>query len=51
MRVLVQEEDRDKMQRSLDLLVKRADKWGVVFNMEKCKVMHVGRHNTLANTM
>ncbi len=39
------EKDRDSLQRALDLLVKWANEWGMVFNMEKCKVMHVGRHN------
>jgi hypothetical protein len=39
------EEDRYKMQRELDMLVKRPDECGTVFNNEKCKVIHVGRCN------
>jgi ribonuclease P/MRP protein subunit RPP40 len=39
------EEDRYKMQRELDMLVKRPDECGTVFNNEKCKVIHVGRRN------
>jgi hypothetical protein len=39
------EEDREKLQKALDLLVAWADRWGMQFNVEKCKVMHVGRHN------
>jgi ribonuclease P/MRP protein subunit RPP40 len=45
--VIESEEDRDKMQRSLDLLVRWADEWGMVFNVDNCKVMHVGRHNPM----
>ncbi len=36
------EEDRDRIQKALDMLVRWADEWGMVFNVEKCKVMHVG---------
>jgi ribonuclease P/MRP protein subunit RPP40 len=25
--------------------VRWAEEWGMVFNVDKCKVMHVGRHN------
>jgi hypothetical protein len=47
MKLIESEEDRDKMQRSLDLLVRWADEWGMVFNVDKCKVMHLGRHNPM----
>ncbi len=37
--------DRDKLQEALDCLCNWADKWGMEFNVAKCKVMHVGRNN------
>ena len=45
MRVVETEEDRDKLQRAIDLLCKWAENWGMSFNTKKCKVMHVGRKN------
>jgi hypothetical protein len=37
--------DRDKLQEALDCLCNWAEKWGMEFNVAKCKVMHVGRNN------
>jgi hypothetical protein len=37
--------DREKMQEALDCLCDWADKWGMAFNIAKCKVMHLGRNN------
>ena len=33
------------LQECLDNLVNWADKWGMQFNIAKCKVMHIGRNN------
>jgi hypothetical protein len=44
-KVVVNTEDRNKLQQALDGLCDWADKWGMSFNLEKCKVMHVGAHN------
>ena len=33
------------LQKSLDRLGGWADKWGMEFNLDKCKVMHIGRNN------
>ena len=59
-RVVGCEEERNALQQSLDGLVEWSDKWGMEFNVCKCKVMHLGKHNkqfeyfmggqTLANT-
>ena len=38
-------EDRDKLQRALANLKEWAEKWGMKFNIPKCKIMHVGAHN------
>ena len=38
-------EDRVRLQAALDELTGWADKWGMAFNVQKCKVMHVGRAN------
>jgi len=37
-KVVVNTEDRDKLQQALDGLCDWADKWGMSFNLEKCKV-------------
>jgi len=44
-KVIVNTEDRDKLQQALDSLCDWADKWGMSFNLSKCKFMHVGTHN------
>jgi len=38
-------EDRDKLQQTLDKLVEWARRWGMEFNVPKCKIMHVGHGN------
>ncbi len=35
----------DCLQRALDCLCEWAEKWGMSFNTDKCKIMHVGLHN------
>ncbi len=37
--------DRDKLQEALDCLCDWADKWGMAFNISKCKIMRVGKNN------
>ena len=39
------EDDRIKLQMTLDRLVEWAEEWGMKFNIEKCKIMHVGKNN------
>jgi ribonuclease P/MRP protein subunit RPP40 len=38
------EKDREELQEALDQLCIWAKKWGRVFNVGKCKVMHMGHH-------
>jgi hypothetical protein len=38
-------DDRDQLQQALNCLCDWAEMWGMSFNLEKCKVMHVGTHN------
>ena len=38
-------EDNEKLQQSLDKLVSWAEKWGMQYNIPKCKIMHVGKNN------
>ena len=38
-------EDRAKLQQTLDKLVEWAARWGMSFNVAKCKIMHVGTNN------
>ena len=38
-------EDQEKLQRTLSWLEEWAEKWGMTFNIPKCKIMHVGPHN------
>jgi len=44
-------EDAATLQACLDELKKRSVDWGMEFNAEKCKVMHVGRSNQCFNAM
>ncbi len=44
-KVIRGEEDRQKLQQALDILCEWADKWGMSFNVAKCKIIHVGRNN------
>jgi Reverse transcriptase (RNA-dependent DNA polymerase)/Endonuclease-reverse transcriptase len=37
-----------ELQQTLDNLCGWADRWGMAFNVQKCHVMHVGRHNPRA---
>ncbi len=39
------DEDRARLQEALDKLCSWAAKWGMVFNVAKCKVMHMGSRN------
>jgi hypothetical protein len=43
------EKDREELQEALDQLCAWADKWGMVFNVGKCKVMHMGHQNPAFN--
>ena len=37
--------DRELLQKDLEKLVSWAEQWQMEFNVNKCKVMHVGRRN------
>jgi ribonuclease P/MRP protein subunit RPP40 len=39
------ENNRRKLQDALDKLCEWASKWGISFNVKKCKVMHIGHAN------
>ena len=38
-------DDRRKFQSDLDCLVRWSEKWQMKFNVEKCKVLHIGNNN------
>ena len=44
-KVIDSEEDCQKMQAIINSLAAWAEKWGMAFNVKKCKVLHVGRTN------
>jgi hypothetical protein len=44
-RVISSDADRAGLQHALDKLVAWTEKWGMLFNVKKCKVMHLGRSN------
>ena len=39
--------DGEKLQETLDNLVRWAKKWGMQYNIPKCKIMHLGRNNPM----
>ena len=39
------ERDREVLQRDLDRLVRWSEVWQMRFNVDKCKVIHLGRGN------
>jgi hypothetical protein len=39
------DEDRERLQQALNSLCDWADKWGMEFNIKKCKIMHLGHNN------
>ena len=43
--VVETQEDRDKFQAMLDSLAQWSADWQMLFNVEKCHVMHAGRKN------
>ena len=45
------EDDRIKLQMTLDRLVEWAEEWGMKFNIEKCKIMHVGKNTHILTTI
>jgi hypothetical protein len=45
-RVIRGEADRLGLQQALDRLMDWSNRWGMQFNVKKCKVMHLGRNNT-----
>jgi hypothetical protein len=42
---VTKEEDRDRLQQALDESCQWAERWGMQFNVSKCKVMHMGTSN------
>ncbi len=44
------EQDRKDMQQALDNLGTWASRWGMEFNVPKCKVMHLGHNNPKTST-
>jgi hypothetical protein len=45
LKIIESEADRVKLQKTLDALYEWAKKWSMEFNVQKCKIMHVGRNN------
>jgi hypothetical protein len=45
LKLIVEARDREKLQITLNELCKWAEEWGMTFNVDKCKIMHVGRSN------
>ena len=40
------EEDRNKLQSTIDQMVKWTDKWMIKFNGDKCNILHLGKNNS-----
>ena len=43
--IIENEEDAMALQRDIDTMVEWSRKWAMVFNVGKCKVLHIGRRN------
>jgi hypothetical protein len=43
--IVASSEDREKLQAALDALCGWADRWGIEFNVPKCKIVHMGNNN------
>jgi ribonuclease P/MRP protein subunit RPP40 len=43
--IMSTDEDKEKLQQALDNLCAWADRWGMEFNIKKCKIMHLGHNN------
>ena len=43
--VVEDESDAEQMQRDIDAMVEWGRQWEMVFNVDKCKVLHLGRNN------
>jgi hypothetical protein len=44
-KTIIDDRDRQALQETLDKLCEWAETWGMAFNKEKCKIMHVGNNN------
>jgi Reverse transcriptase (RNA-dependent DNA polymerase)/Endonuclease-reverse transcriptase len=44
-RVIKDDTDRQGLQLALDRLIDWSERWGMIFNVKKCIVMHIGRNN------
>ena len=44
-RVVNTDEERAELQRDIDNLLAWSDKWQMLFNADKCKIMHFGKNN------
>ena len=42
-KIVESEEDAKELQKDIDEMMRWAKEWEMVFNVEKCKVLHVGR--------
>ena len=45
-KIVESEEDAKELQRDINEMMRWAKEWEMVFNVEKCKVLHVGRRNS-----
>ncbi len=45
LRTVERDEDAQELQETLDNLCEWATNWGMCFNVEKCKIMHIGHNN------
>ena len=46
---IINDKDRADLQECLNLICNWASKWGMHFNVNKCKVMHIGKNNPKAD--
>ena len=44
-RPIKNKQDADRLQEDINSMVRWSDKWGLKFNPDKCKILHLGNRN------
>jgi ribonucleases P/MRP protein subunit RPP40 len=45
-KTILNDQDRQDLQETINKLMEWATRWGMSFNKDKCKIMHIGHNNS-----